>query len=256
MRRTVTSVAAAVVVTALCSAPAPAADPPVTGALKQVKTDRARAEERDNRAARQAMNKSLPEVKLENIPLNETIDFVRDISGANIHVNWRALEEVNVTRETPVSLRLQQVPLRKLLRIILDGASPDGLLTFYTEDGVIEVTTKALADKKMITKVYTVEDLLMEIPNFDDPPDFQLGQTARISGGGGGGGGQSIISGSSDREEQRTTKDERGNELVALIMDTIRPDVWRENGGTASIRYFRGQLIVTAPRSVHESLGG
>jgi hypothetical protein len=28
------------------------------------------------------------------------------------------------------------------------------------------------------------------------------------------------------------------------------------NGGTAAIRFFNGSLIVTAPRSVHESLGG
>ncbi len=39
-------------------------------------------------------------------------------------------------------------------------------------------------------------------------------------------------------------------------MDTVEPEVWRENGGTASIRYFRGRLIITAPRSVHEQIGG
>jgi hypothetical protein len=32
--------------------------------------------------------------------------------------------------------------------------------------------------------------------------------------------------------------------------------VWRQNGGPASIRFFNGTLIVTAPRSVHEAIGG
>ena len=41
-----------------------------------------------------------------------------------------------------------------------------------------------------------------------------------------------------------------------MIRETIRPDVWREAGGPASIRYYNGNLIVTAPRSVQEALGG
>jgi hypothetical protein len=41
-----------------------------------------------------------------------------------------------------------------------------------------------------------------------------------------------------------------------MIRETIRPEIWRENGGTASIRYYNGHLVVTAPRSVHEALGG
>jgi hypothetical protein len=39
-------------------------------------------------------------------------------------------------------------------------------------------------------------------------------------------------------------------------MATIQPDVWTLNGGTASVRYFNGSLVVSAPRSVHEALGG
>ena len=45
-------------------------------------------------------------------------------------------------------------------------------------------------------------------------------------------------------------------ELIDLIRDTIYPDIWRENGGTASIRMFRDNLVVTAPRAVHEAIGG
>ena len=52
------------------------------------------------------------------------------------------------------------------------------------------------------------------------------------------------------------TRDERGDELVTLITETVRPEIWAVNGGTATIRYFRGSLVVTAPRSVHEALGG
>jgi hypothetical protein len=208
--------------------------------------------------AKRALSLRLPETKLSNVRLEDAIASLQDLSGANIHVNWRALETVNITRETPITLRMQSLPLRKLLKYVLTEADGQGLATFYVEDGVIEVTTRDLADQRLITKVYPVEDLLLTIPDFNDAPNFQLQTSQQTSGqGGGGGGGQSLIgSGATDQEEERTTKADRGQELVQLVMYTVQPDVWRENGGTASIRFFRGRLIVTAPRSVHEQIGG
>jgi hypothetical protein len=209
--------------------------------------------------AKRALATRMPEMKLNNVRLEDAFVALQDASGANIHVNWRALETVNVTRETPVTLRMRPLPLRKLLQYTLTEADGAGLITFYAEDGVIEVTTKDLADQRLITKVYPVEDLLLTIPDFTDAPDFQL-QTSQTAGrgGGGGGGGQSLIgSGASqEQEDPAANKNARGQELVQLIMETVEPDVWRENGGTASIRFFRGRLIITAPRSVHEKIGG
>jgi hypothetical protein len=52
------------------------------------------------------------------------------------------------------------------------------------------------------------------------------------------------------------TRTERADQLVEMIREIIRPEIWKENGGPASIRYFNGQLIVTAPKSIHEAIGG
>ncbi len=41
-----------------------------------------------------------------------------------------------------------------------------------------------------------------------------------------------------------------------LIEAIIDPDIWKDAGGTASIRYFNGMLVITAPRSVQEAIGG
>jgi hypothetical protein len=207
--------------------------------------------------AKRALGTEMPEVKLAGARLEDAIQFLQDTSGANIHVNWRALETVNVTRETPVTLRMSPMPLRKLLKFVLTEADSAGLATFYADDGVIEVTTRDLADQRLVTKVYPVDDLLLTIPDFNDAPQFQLGGTTAVSGGGGGGGsGQSLISGTNTQEQNQVGKAARGTELVQLVMDTVQPEAWRENGGTSSIRYFRGRLIITAPRSVHEQIGG
>jgi hypothetical protein len=219
--------------------------------------------------SRAAMNRSLPELKFDGVGFSDCIDFLRDVSGSNISVNWKALAEANVQKDAPITVRLYGVPLRKALSVILDQAAGGEALTYYVEDNVVEITTKAMADKIMYVRVYPVEDLILDVPNFADAPTFDLsasssgggGGSKSGSGGGGGGGGntgglfgQGANSGAS--KEVVKTKEQRADDLVQLIMATIQPEIWTVNGGTASVRYFNGSLVVSAPRSVHEALGG
>lgn len=223
---------------------------------------------------RRSLSMTLPEVKFQGATLKDCFEFLRDVTSANIHVNWKALEAAGIGQDTQVNVRLREVSLRKVLNTLLSEAGAGVGLTYYTADGVIEVTTAELADKEMITRVYPVDDLLMEIPDFDNAPDFSLnssgsggsggsgGRSSSRGGGGGGGGGGGLFGGGGggggqDRgSEKTTTKAERAEALVTLIRETVRPDIWRENGGIASIRYYNGHLVVTAPRSVHEAIGG
>jgi hypothetical protein len=206
-----------------------------------------------------SLNRTLPEMKFDGVALADAVDFLRDITSANIVVNWRALEAAGVTRDTVINLRLRNVSLRKALTLICSEASGGEGVTYTLDDGVVEITTTDLANQKTYTRVYPVGDLLMEIPNFTDAPDFSL-QSQQGSQGGGGGGGQGLFGGSGQgqgqEEDKGPTKAERAEELLSLIRDTIYPDVWRENGGTASIRMWRDNLVVTAPRNVHEAIGG
>ena len=223
-------------------------------------------------ATHQALSTLIPEVRLQGATLVDAIEFLRDISSVNLHVNWRALEAAGIGKDTVLNIRLRDVTLQKLLRVLLTEASPSAPLTYYAEEGVIEVTTAELADQRMITRVYPVDDLLMEIPDFEDAPDFSInqggsangrGSSGRSSrgggyGGGGGGGGGLFPAGgvATKGADKGSSKSDRAEALLAMIRETVRPEIWRENGGTASIRYYNGHLVVTAPRSVHEAIGG
>jgi hypothetical protein len=204
-----------------------------------------------------SLNRTLPEMKFDGVALADAVDFLRDITSANIVVNWRALEGAGVTRDTVINLKLRNVSLRKALTLICSEASGGEGVTYTLDAGVIEITTTDLANQKMYTKVYPVGDLLMEIPNFTDAPDFSL-QSQQGSQGGGGGSQGLFGQGGQGQEEDDAgpTKAERAEELLSLIRETIYPDVWRDNGGTASIRMWRDNLVVTAPRNVHEAIGG
>jgi hypothetical protein len=53
----------------------------------------------------------------------------------------------------------------------------------------VVITTKAGVQKKQVTFVYDVRDLLFRAPDFDNAPEFNLNQAVQPSGGGGGGSG-------------------------------------------------------------------
>jgi uncharacterized membrane protein YgcG len=211
------------------------------------------------------LSQVLPELRFDGVALSEAIDFLRDVSGANIVVNWKALEGEGVSRDTPINLHLRAVTLRRALSLLLSDSVAGGKVGYTVDENVIEISTQELIDSIMYTRVYPIEDLIMVIPDFDNPPDFSLQATSNNSsqngsgGGGGGGGSSSLFSGSAGggaSSEKTKSKTERANELMDLIRSVIQPEIWQENGGKAAMRYWSGNLIITAPRSVLEAIGG
>ncbi|HEV7301342.1 MAG TPA: hypothetical protein VGN72_18410 [Tepidisphaeraceae bacterium] len=208
---------------------------------------------------RQILNARIPMVRLENAPLTDAIDFIRDITQANVNVNWKALELAGISRDTAISTTLRNVPVKKALSVILSQAGPDNTLAFYNDGDVLQITTRELADAQQVTRMYFVDDILVDVPDFAGPR-FNLSSKSGSSGGNGGGGGSGggLIEsgGNDDRQSVGRTKSERADALIKLVTQLIRPDVWEQAGGTARISYLRGHLVITAPRSVHEAIGG
>lgn len=211
------------------------------------------------------LNTRLPELRFDAVSLRDAIDFLRDTAGLNVHVNWQALEATGVAGDTQVSLNLRNVAARKALQMVLNEAAGDATLTYYVADNVVHVTTRAEADRQHVTRIYPVGDLLVEIPNFTNAPtlDIETGSGGGESGGGGGrgggggGGGGDLFGAGGDAAggDAPQTRAERADALIQLITSVIEPDVWQQNGGTASIVIFQDRLVVTAPRSVHQALG-
>lgn len=236
-----------------------------------------------NVVARAALARTLPEANFSNSPLKDCLDFLQDTTGANLHANWKALEAAGVTADTAITMRLRNVSMRKVLTMLLSEANPKSKLTFFIEDGVIEITTQELADKNLIVKVYPVQDLLMEIPDFAPKVNFRLNGTGQrnqpapappadqpmqqaVTPAPSGTGSESERYGSHAGQPKHqhqapanvapAAPQTPGDKLIALITDTVQPSVWKQNGGPASIRLWHGNLIISAPRSVHEAIGG
>ena len=80
------------------------------------------------------LQKRIPEFRLEGTALSDVIDFLRDVTDANIFVNWRALERAGIDRTAPVTLRCRDVSFDKVLRLLLEEVGGGTVRLSYTAD--------------------------------------------------------------------------------------------------------------------------
>ncbi|HEV2296451.1 MAG TPA: hypothetical protein VGR35_21585 [Tepidisphaeraceae bacterium] len=212
-----------------------------------------------DQATQLLLERRLPELKLDAVPFSDVIDALRDLTNANIFVNWRALEAEGVDRAAPVTARLRDVRFSKALDTILADVGGGTVTLGYTiDEGVITISTVTDLARNTLTRVYDIRDLIIEIPDFIDAPQFQLQSSQTSGGGGGGGGGQSLFGGGQFGEEgDETEREALITEITELIQETVDPESWREAGGSVgSIRVLGGNLIVNQTPENHRSLQG
>ena len=180
-----------------------------------------------DRKVRAILGRPLPEVQFEGVAFSDVVDFLRDVSSANIFVNWRALEAAGVDRNAPVDARLRDIPFDKALTVILDsvgGKEGETAVGFVVEDGVITISTKADLALNVATTVYDVRDLLAG-----------PGKTAA-----------DYKAVPADRRARRVEA------LVKLITGSVAPASWKASGGhSGDITERSGQLAVTQTPENH-----
>jgi len=97
--------------------------------------------EDDEIAVQAQLDRKFPEVKFGSLGLADVIDLLRDVSGANIFVNWKALEAAGIDKNAPATARLPNVKFSKALEVVLDSVStPQAKVGYTIENGVITVS--------------------------------------------------------------------------------------------------------------------
>lgn len=91
-------------------------------------------------------------------PLEEAIEMISRNHNIPIVVDTRALEEVGLTPDTPVSLSLKDVTLRAFLRLMLYELD----LTYMIKDQVMQITTVEAAEQNLGTQMYRLPDNLVD----------------------------------------------------------------------------------------------
>ena len=121
----------------------------------------------------------------DETPLSEAVSEISEAHGIPIVVDNRALEEIGLSEEEPVSVDLKNVSLRSFLRLMLRDLD----LTYMIKDEVMQITTVEVAEENLVNKVYPVGDLVVPLISGGAGGGMGGGMGGGIGGGMGGGGG-------------------------------------------------------------------
>jgi beta-lactamase regulating signal transducer with metallopeptidase domain len=115
--------------------------------------------EDDDPASAALYNRVVPEISFEGVGLADVIAFLRDVSDANVFVNWKALEAASIDRNAPVTVQMKNVKFSKVLDTVLQsvGAGQTRLAYFF-DNNVLTITTADDASKETVTRVYDLHD--------------------------------------------------------------------------------------------------
>jgi general secretion pathway protein D len=208
---------------------------------------------KEDQAVQALLDHRLPTVQLPQVPLADAIDFLRDITSANILVNWKALEADGIDKQsTQVTVTLHDVKFSKVLDIILQEAG-GGKLAYTIDEGVITISTADELNKAVVTRVYDITDLLIN-PNFDPTIQNITGGSAQVTGGTGGGSGTSTLM--ANTQTQNTNREQQLMDIRRKIENTVEFSTWKDNdpNGYGQIDDFNNQLIITQTSDVHNKI--
>ena len=156
-------------------------------------------------------------------PLEDVVAFLRDQHGIPIEIDKKALDNVGVGTDTPVTRNLKGISLRSALRLILKDLG----LTYIIRDEVLLITSSEEAEKELVTRVYPVGDLVIPITGGMPIDPFMMG-------GGMGGGMMGGMGGHGRRDDGRHGGRDDGGRDDGRRDDGRRDDGrhgWRDDGG-------------------------
>jgi hypothetical protein len=173
----------------------------------------------ENKAEAAKLDRVLPAIKFDAAGFNDVIDFLRDLTGANIFVNWKSMEAAGFDRATPVSVTLRNVRASKALQVILVSiGGRRGQVSSEIVNGVIAISATADAVVAPIKKTYDVRFLI----------------SGKLEPG---------------------AREKRVAELRNLVIETVDPLSWREHDGKLyTVVEANGQLVVVQTEKNQKSI--
>jgi len=200
-------------------------------------------------------------VDYQQTRLEAVIKNIADVTGAPLLVLWQDdRNPIGLDKEALISFRAEDQTALTVLEAVLSQAGGDvtsgGNSWQMTESGMIEVGPKERLNRTKRLEIYDISDLLLEIRDYSDVPQFDLNSALQS---GSGGSGSSPFSGGGTQTNQGTgkTEQERADEVIRLIVELIEPDQWTNNGGAAAtVRFYKKALLVTAPDYIQRQING
>jgi len=213
---------------------------------------------------RDTINRMMRPITIEfsQTRLEDVMKFLTDVTTADIEVMWT--DERNVTgldKDTEITLRSRGASALAVLEKVLEKAATDSAGTGgntwqLTESGTLQVGPKARLNRWKRVEVYPINDMLLDLPVYNDAPEFNL-QAVLQGAQGGGGGGQSPFQPEQNQDRDQRTMEEKSRVLIGILTRLVEPEQWADGGGDGgTITFFQGSLLVNAADYMHRELAG
>ncbi len=276
--------------TPTAKAPAPVPTPVPAPAPKQAVADRGATTEliANDAGILFALLHSDLAIDFDETPAKEAVGYIQETLGIQMMARWRSdRNATGMDPDAPITMKFARINALSALEGILEELSAEAECTWQLRRGFLEVGTKENLSRQSArrTKLYPINDLLYEVPYFDNAPNFNIdaalnqgsnngggggggtggggggmGGGGGFGGGGGGGGGGSggggggSLFGQAGASPARTERETVARNLIELIKITVEPEAWAADW--AFIDYTQDCLVVRAPDYVHRALGG
>jgi hypothetical protein len=202
-------------------------------------------------------------VDLDGQRLEDVVQFIADVTQADMTPLW--MDDRNVEgldKDTPITASIKKASALQMLEIVLDKAAAtsgayEEASWQFSKYGSFEFGPKSRLNRRKGVVLYDINDLLITIPDYTNAPQFDLNTVFQQAGQQGGGGGGASPFQLQQQQPQDVNRDDMVQEIIDLIITTVEPDQWVDNGGeAATIREFRGNLFINAPDYIHRQIFG
>lgn len=153
--------------------------------------------------------------KMEQVSITEVAETVGKWCGINVWIDIKALEEVGVGADVPLTFHGNRVTAE----VALDRLLAPVELTWTVMDGLLILTTPEVVETHLSTRIYNVRDLLAKSFSSDGSTQYDF------------------------------------DSLIELIEGTIQPNTWDTVGGPGSIKEYSNDfdvaLVISQTTDVH-----
>jgi len=208
-------------------------------------------------------------ISFTNVPLGKVLDDLANMHGINIVPDALVLQNEGVALDHPLTLH-GDFSLKAALNLLLNQVN----LTYTIENEALVVTTKEHAGGRLVLIPFQVTDLVIPIPDSNQPANPLPSGAAPLPPGGaspvtmplamsGGsnvgspGGFASAPPAGSNWDVKKAVSQTKEDQLIQLIKNTIAPRSWADMGGQGTIDYFpmTMTLVINQTTDIQEQIG-
>lgn len=191
-------------------------------------------------------------VDLKDQRVGDVLEFLQTVAGVRFEVVTADDSDEGIDLDASVTFAVRnQTVLEAVERLFVQAERAQGLelgtmgWQFASYGGFVIGPKSALNQDRRVV-IYDIQDLLFEVRDFDELPDIQIDEDA-----------QNPFQQEEEEDEDQPTKEELAQEIIDIITSSVEAAQWEETGGEgATIRYFRGTLIINAPDYIHRQVNG